>query len=448
MYTPGWVPSALSRRSALWGGLAAAGALAAGCSNTPVAGPAPPPTGVALPVTDTDARPHRCPRRRARRGSWSSGTAAPPGTGPSTRSRPTSSRSGWGPTPSTSTSSPPATGRSSRATSPRSAGPPTSPSAPSSPRAAPPSRSTAPTYTGWFTTDFTLAEIRTLRAKERIPQTRPHNTLYDGRFPVVTFDEVLDLLDRLADELRRPVGVLPEVKHSTYFASLGLPVEPGLVETLRRRGRDGADSGVIIQSFETANLRALRTQVACPLLQLVDAAGTRPADLVAAGDPRTSEALVTPQGLREVAGYAAWLGPTKELIIPLGPDDAAGAPTTLVRDAHAANLRVMPYTFRNENEFLPAGRRRGGPETSHPRTPTATRSASTSSTSRWASTPCSATTRIQRWQRSRLPDSAPADRARGATKERQVLHALARLTARGAGRCSTSATSRSARASA
>ena len=144
MYTPGWVPSAMSRRSALWGGLAAAGALAAGCSNTPVAGPAPPPTGDALPVTDADARPHRCPRRPARRGSWSSGTAAPPGTGPSTRSRPTSSRSGWAPTPSTSTSSPPATGRSSRATSPRSAGPPTSPSAPSSPRAAPPRRSTAP----------------------------------------------------------------------------------------------------------------------------------------------------------------------------------------------------------------------------------------------------------------------------------------------------------------
>jgi glycerophosphoryl diester phosphodiesterase len=215
--------------------------------------------------------------------------------------------------------------------------------------------------TGWFTTDLTLAEIRTLRAEERIPATRPHNTLYDGRFGVVTFDEVLDLLDRLADELRRPVGVLPEIKHSTYFASLGLPVEPALVDTLRRRGRDRADSGVIIQSFETANLRALRGQVACPLLQLVDAAGTRPADLVAAGDPRTSETLVTAAGLRDVATYATWLGPTKELIVPLGPDDAAQAPTALVQDAKAANLRVMPYTFRNENEFLPAGLRRGGP---------------------------------------------------------------------------------------
>lgn len=215
--------------------------------------------------------------------------------------------------------------------------------------------------TGWFTTDFTLAELRTLRATERIPRTRPQNTRYDGRFGIATFDEVLDLLDRLAGELRRPVGVLPEVKHSTYFASLGLPVEPAMVDILRRRGRDHADAGVIIQSFETANLRALRSQVGCALLQLVDAPGTRPADLVAAGDPRTSDALLTPQGLRDVAGYASWLGPTKEWIVPLGRGDAAGTPTALVQDAHAADLRVMPYTFRNENEFLPAGRRRGGP---------------------------------------------------------------------------------------
>ena len=108
-----------------------------------------------------------------------------------------------------------------------------------------------------FTTDLTLAELRTLRAVERIPATRPHNTLYDGRFGILTFDEVLDLLDRLAAELRRPVHVLPEVKHSTSFAGLGLPVEPALVDILRRRGRDRADSGVIIQSFETASLEAL-----------------------------------------------------------------------------------------------------------------------------------------------------------------------------------------------
>ncbi len=215
--------------------------------------------------------------------------------------------------------------------------------------------------TGWFTSDFTLAELRTLRAAERIPATRPHNTLYDGRFPILTFDEVLDLLDRLAGELRRPVGVLPEVKHSTYFASLGMPIEPVLVDTLRRRGRDRADSGVIIQSFEPAGLRALKSQVGCPLLQLVDSAGVAPADFVAAGDPRTFDALLTPDGLREVATYATWLGPSKERIVPLGAGGEAQAPTALVGDAHAVSLRVMPYTFRNENEFLPAGLRRGGP---------------------------------------------------------------------------------------
>ena len=360
MYTPGWVPSALSRRSALWGGLAAAGALAAGCSNTPVAGPAPPPTGTPSPSPTPTPAP----------------TVPAPSGPPRVMVVGHRGASGYRPEHTLAAYElairmgadavdvdlvPTRDGALVARHEPEIGGTTDVAERPGFAARRTTKQIDGTTYTGWFTTDFTLAEMRTLRAKERIPQTRPHNTLYDGRFPVVTFDEVLDLLDRLAAELRRPVGVLPEVKHSTYFASLGLPVEPGLVETLRRRGRDGADSGVIIQSFETANLRALRTQVACPLLQLVDAAGTRPADLVAAGDPRTSEALVTPQGLREVAGYATWLGPTKELIIPLGPDDAAGAPTTLVRDAHAANLRVVPYTFRNENEFLPAARRRGGP---------------------------------------------------------------------------------------
>jgi glycerophosphoryl diester phosphodiesterase len=354
MFTPRWVPSVLSRRSALWGGLAAAGALAAGCSNTPVNGvSAPPTTSTSAPATGTAPTG---PRRIMVVGHRGASGYRPEHT---LAAYELAIRMGADavdvdlvPTRDgalVARHEPEIGGTTDVGTRPEFA-----------------SRRTTKeidgtSTTGWFTTDFTLAELRTLRATERIPETRPHNTLYDGRFPVVTFDEVLDLLDRLAAELRRPVGVLPEVKHSTYFASLGLPVEPGLVETLRRRGRDGADSGVIIQSFETANLRALKTQVACPLLQLVDAAGTRPADLVAANDPRTSETLVTPQGLREIAGYATWVGPTKELIIPLGPGDAAGAPTSLVSDAHAANLRVMPYTFRNENEFLPAARRRGGP---------------------------------------------------------------------------------------
>ncbi|MFC5137167.1 glycerophosphodiester phosphodiesterase [Actinomycetospora rhizophila] len=351
-----------TRRSALWGGLAAAGALAAGCADTPVGAAAPAPTGAAPPPTTPSPAP------------------APGGTAPGGPERITvvghRGASGYRPEHTLAAYElairmgadavdvdlvPTRDGALIARHEPEIGGTTDVARTPEFAARRTTKEIDGTTATGWFTTDFTLAEIRTLRAVERIPGTRPHNTLYDGRFPVVTFDEVLDLLDRLAAELRRPVGVLPEVKHSTYFASLGLPVEPPLVDTLRRRGKDGPDSGVIIQSFETDNLKALRSQVGCPLLQLVDSAGTRPADLVAANDPRTSDTLLTPQGLREVAGYAAWLGPSKEWIVPLGPDDAAGAPTRLVADAHAAGLRVMPYTFRNENEFLPLQRRRGGP---------------------------------------------------------------------------------------
>ena len=211
-------------------------------------------------------------------------------------------------------------------------------------------------YDGWFTTDFTLAELKTLRAIERIPATRPHNTLYDRRDPLLTLDEVLDLLDELGRELGRPVGALPEVKHSTWSASVGLPIEPALVEILRRRGRDKVDSNVIIQSFEVANLRALKSQVGCPLLQLIDSVPKAPADFVAAGDRRTYDDLVTAIGLQEVATYATWIGPSKERVIP-----PTGAPTTLAGDARAAGLKTMPYTFRNENEFLPPSLQRGGP---------------------------------------------------------------------------------------
>jgi glycerophosphoryl diester phosphodiesterase len=111
---------------------------------------------------------------------------------------------------------------------------------------------------------------------------------------------------------------------------------------------------VIIQSFETADLKALKTQLGCPLLQLVDATGAAPADLVAAGDRRTYDDLVTPAGLTEIASYATWIGPTKERVVA-----PTGTPTSLVGDARAVGLKTMPFTFRNENEFLPPTLRRG-----------------------------------------------------------------------------------------
>jgi glycerophosphoryl diester phosphodiesterase len=209
------------------------------------------------------------------------------------------------------------------------------------------------TLTGWFTEDFTLAELKTLRAEERIPEVRQRNTLYDGRFEIATFQEVVDLQRRLSKELRRDIGIYPETKHPTYFQDIGLPLEPKLVDALNRNGLNRRDAKVFVQSFEVANLKALNRSLRVPLVQLINASGA-PYDFTKAGDKRTYDDLVKPAGLKEVATYADGIGPSKDRIIPR---DAAGflaAPTTLVKDAHAVRLVVHPFTFRNENTFLPA----------------------------------------------------------------------------------------------
>lgn len=214
-------------------------------------------------------------------------------------------------------------------------------------------------HTGWFTEDFTLAELKTLRAKERIPQVRQENTIYDGRFEVPTFEEILAQRARLSDELGREIGVYPETKHPTYFAGLGTPLEPALVTDLERAGLNQEGAPVFVQSFETANLRALRAQLRVPLVQLIDRDGA-PADLAAIGDPRTYADLITARGLAEIARYADAIGPDKNLVIARDPAGMLREPTTLVADAHAADLLVHPYTFRNENQFLPTDLRSGG----------------------------------------------------------------------------------------
>ena len=209
---------------------------------------------------------------------------------------------------------------------------------------------------GWFTEDFTLAELRTLRAKERIPELRQRNTIYDGRYRVPTFDGIIDLAERLSRELGRVIGLYPETKHPSYFRSIGLPLETPLIEAIAKNKLDKARAEVIVQSFEVHNLELLNRsrRINPTLVQLFGGKSQRPAD-----DPRTYGELATAAGLRGVARYADGVGPPKSYIVPR---DAAGnslAPTSFVDDAHAAGLLVHPYTFRNENAFLPLELRRG-----------------------------------------------------------------------------------------
>ncbi|MEU5878929.1 glycerophosphodiester phosphodiesterase [Spirillospora sp. NPDC047279] len=212
--------------------------------------------------------------------------------------------------------------------------------------------------TGWFTEDFTLAELRTLRAAERLPAIRQENTIYDGRYQVPTLQEVLDLAKRLSRRHERRVGVIPETKHPTYFRSIGLPLEPAVVRTVKANGLDRADGRVILQSFEPTSLRTLRRSLRVTLLQTISATGS-PYDTIANGGGPTYAEMITPAGLKQVRAYAGWIGPDKNLVIPRKADGSLGTPSTLVKDAHAAKLKVGPYTFRNENDFLPTDLRNG-----------------------------------------------------------------------------------------
>jgi len=209
--------------------------------------------------------------------------------------------------------------------------------------------------TGWFTDDFTLAELRTLRAVERLPALRPANTVFDGLDQVPTFQEVIDLAKSAG------VGIYPETKHPTYFQSVGLPLEEPLVATLTANGYTKKSDPVFIQSFETANLRQLSTMTGVRLVQLMDVPGNKPYDFVVKGDARTYGDLMTPAGLKEIATYANGIGPSKDSIVPRDAQAHLLAPTSLVRDAHRAGLVAHPYTFRRENNFLPADFRQGNP---------------------------------------------------------------------------------------
>lgn len=217
------------------------------------------------------------------------------------------------------------------------------------------------TRTDWFTEDFTLAELRTLRAEERIPDDRPENTAFNGTERIPTLEEVL----ALARE--HSVGVYPETKHPTYFDKLGLSLEEPLVEALDKYGFNKRHSRVFIQSFETANLRDLAKMTPVRLIQLISDTGA-PYDFIDSGDPRTYDDLVKPEGLRWIRSYADGIGPATARIVPLDDDGTTGKPTTLVRDAHRLGMDVHTWTIRNENKYLPADFRAGDPASPvHPR---------------------------------------------------------------------------------
>lgn len=209
-------------------------------------------------------------------------------------------------------------------------------------------------HDGWFTEDFTLAELKTLRAVERLPKLRPDNAKYDGQFDIPTLAEIIALAKKHSKH-GRVVGIYPETKHPTYFASIGHPTDALLVAQLKAAGWDKPSDPVFIQSFEVDNLKRIHKMTGLRLIQLMDAGGAPPD-----GAATSYAAMSTPAGLKAVAAYAYGIGPNKDMI-QKGDD----APSTLVADAHAVGLRLHPWTFRAENLFLPPSLRVGTDPATH-----------------------------------------------------------------------------------
>lgn len=207
---------------------------------------------------------------------------------------------------------------------------------------------------GWFSEDFTLAELRTLRARERVPSVRPASARFDGLYQIATFEEIVKLVRAKEAATGRTIGIYPELKHPTLMLQQErIDMVDLMVRELRRLDLDREDARVFIQIFEVTPLQRLKRQVKVPLILLISSEGG-PFD-----EPRLRWAdMMTPSGLAEVAKYADGIGPWLGHVL----DPATMQPTALVRDAHAAGLKVHPWTLRKENGFLPAAlQTAGGP---------------------------------------------------------------------------------------
>ncbi|MES2106665.1 MAG: glycerophosphodiester phosphodiesterase [Pseudomonadota bacterium] len=211
------------------------------------------------------------------------------------------------------------------------------------------------THTGWFVDDFTLAELKTLRAVERLPKVRPDNTRYDGLFQIPTWEEIIDFTSAESATSGRVIGLVPELKHSTYFSSVKLPLEDRFLATIGEHEYTRR-APLEIQSFEIANLKYLRGKLGkrdhIRLMQLVAEGQYRPIDVVAAGGDLTFAKMTSAEGMRDIAKYAEVVAPPLRAVIPLKADGKLDAPTALVADAHRAGLLVHTWTFRPENRFI------------------------------------------------------------------------------------------------